>query len=100
VAVPATGEVFPHGPIIDPINSSAGKGLGDGIAPMGEDPVRPVGMAISPVDGALYVSSDNASVLGGQESIEQGAIYRIGLDRSARLLTSHDAHRSSRRYRC
>ena len=28
----------------------------------GEDPVRPVGVAISPVDGALYVSSDNASV--------------------------------------
>jgi len=55
----------------------------EGIGPMGEDPVRPVGVAISPVDGALYVSSDNASVFQGQESAEQGAIYRIGLDRSA-----------------
>ena len=39
----------------------------------GEDPVRPVGVAISPVDGALYVSSDNA----GQDNVPQGAIYRI-----------------------
>jgi hypothetical protein len=54
-----------------------------GVAPPGEEPVRPVGVAISPVDGALYVSSDNASVLGGQASVQQGAIYRIGLDRSA-----------------
>jgi len=45
----------------------------------GEYPVRPVGLAISPVDGALYVSSDNASVLNGVESPEQGAIYRIAL---------------------
>jgi len=34
----------------------------------GEDPVRPVGVAVSPVDGALYISSD-----GG------GAIYRVGV---------------------
>lgn len=33
-----------------------------------EDPVRPVGVAISPVDGALYVSSDG-----------EGVIYRIGV---------------------
>lgn len=37
----------------------------------GEDPVRPVGVAISPVDGALYVSSDNNS------KVNQGALYRI-----------------------
>jgi glucose/arabinose dehydrogenase len=43
----------------------------------GEYPVRPVGIAVSPVDGALYVSSDNASVLMGTESPERGAIYRI-----------------------
>jgi glucose/arabinose dehydrogenase len=48
----------------------------------GENPVRPVGVAISPIDGALYVSSDNASVLGGETAPKQGAIYRIGLDRS------------------
>jgi glucose/arabinose dehydrogenase len=45
----------------------------------GEYPVRPVGLAISPVDGALYVSSDNAPVLLGGDSSEQGAIYRIAL---------------------
>jgi len=51
---------------------------------MGEDPVRPVGVAISPVDGALYVSSDNASVaFSGEPTERQGSIYRIGLDRSA-----------------
>jgi len=45
----------------------------------GEYPVRPVGLAISPVDGALYVSSDNAAVLDGIASPEQGVIYRIAL---------------------
>ena len=50
----------------------------------GEDPVRPVGVAISPVDGALYVSSDNASVaFSGMPTDREGSIYRIGLDRSA-----------------
>jgi hypothetical protein len=44
---------------------------------VGEEPVRPVGVAISPVDGALYVSSDN-NVEGAARS---GAIYRIGLAR-------------------
>ncbi|HTV18423.1 MAG TPA: hypothetical protein VMG12_07125 [Polyangiaceae bacterium] len=34
----------------------------------GEDPVRPVGVAVSPIDGALYVSSDG-----------EGALYRIGV---------------------
>jgi glucose/arabinose dehydrogenase len=51
---------------------------------IGEEPVRPVGVAISPVDGALYVSSDNASIaFSGMPTERQGAIYRIGLDRSA-----------------
>jgi glucose/arabinose dehydrogenase len=51
---------------------------------VGEDPVRPVGVAISPIDGALYVSSDNASVaFSGEPSEREGSIYRIGLDRSA-----------------
>jgi glucose/arabinose dehydrogenase len=47
----------------------------------GESPVRPVGVAVSPVDGALYVSSDNGTVFGGPASPMQGAIYRIGLSR-------------------
>jgi glucose/arabinose dehydrogenase len=36
----------------------------------GEQNVRPVGIAISPVDGALYISSDS-----------QGYVYRVGLMR-------------------
>ena len=46
-------------------------------ADWGENPVRPVGVAISPLDGALYVSSDNAGIAGGPSAAEQGAIYRI-----------------------
>ncbi|MDB4933997.1 MAG: L-sorbosone dehydrogenase [Labilithrix sp.] len=42
----------------------------------GENPVRPVGVALSPIDGALYVSSDNA---GGAPSASSGSIYRIAL---------------------
>jgi glucose/arabinose dehydrogenase len=34
----------------------------------GEDPVRPVGVAVSPLDGALYISSDSGGVL-----------YRVGV---------------------
>lgn len=41
----------------------------------GEDPVRPVGVAISPLDGALYVSSDNGAFGGAEPS---GVLYRIG----------------------
>jgi glucose/arabinose dehydrogenase len=33
----------------------------------GEDPVRPVGVAVSPLDGSLYISSDG-----------EGALYRVG----------------------
>ncbi len=48
----------------------------------GEAQVRPVGVAISPVDGALYVSSDNGTVpLKGPSATADGAIYRIGLKR-------------------
>jgi glucose/arabinose dehydrogenase len=42
----------------------------------GEDPVRPVSVAISPLDGALYVSSDNHA---GPTSANNGSIYRIAL---------------------
>jgi glucose/arabinose dehydrogenase len=44
----------------------------------GEDVVRPVGVAISPIDGALYVSSDNGKVKGsGDMSTEDGVLYRV-----------------------
>jgi glucose/arabinose dehydrogenase len=42
----------------------------------GESPVRPVSVAISPVDGALYVSSDDGNIGKTSES-KQGMIYRI-----------------------
>jgi glucose/arabinose dehydrogenase len=47
---------------------------------VGETVVRPVGIAISPIDGALYVSSDNRAVEdqpGKKAGESQGAIYRI-----------------------
>jgi len=48
----------------------------------GEGIVRPVGVTISPFDGALYVSSDNGGVSGRSSgSPPNGAIYRIGLAR-------------------
>jgi glucose/arabinose dehydrogenase len=50
-------------------------------ATAGENPVRPVGVAISPVEGALYVSSDNASVVNGATGANQGYLYRIALQR-------------------
>lgn len=39
-----------------------------------DDPVRPAGLAISPTDGALYVSSDD-----GRGAGAGGAIYRIAI---------------------
>jgi glucose/arabinose dehydrogenase len=47
---------------------------------LGESPVRPVGVAISPVDGALYVSSDNGTVPLKRSSGNgsEGNLYRIG----------------------
>jgi glucose/arabinose dehydrogenase len=55
--------VFGGGNADAPADGEWGWQVGDS----GEDPVRPVGVAISPRDGALYVSSDG-----------QGALYRIG----------------------
>ncbi len=71
------GAEFEHEVIF---GGSRGDGLwGWASGTAGEYPVRPVGLAVSPVDGALYVSSDNASVLMGTEAPEQGVIYRIAL---------------------
>lgn len=45
---------------------------------VGETRVRPVGVAISPIDGALYVSSDNGRIVGmPSASAPNGVIYRI-----------------------
>jgi glucose/arabinose dehydrogenase len=48
---------------------------------VGENVVRPVGVAVSPVDGALYVSSDDQAVSDQPgrlpNAVGQGAIYRI-----------------------
>ncbi len=51
---------------------------------LGESPVRPVGVAISPIDGALYISSDNGTVPLKRSSNNdaQGNLYRVGLARS------------------
>lgn len=51
---------------------------------LGESPVRPVGVAVSPIDGALYVSSDNGTVPLKRHSGSgaDGNLYRIGLARS------------------
>jgi len=68
---------FPHEVIF---GGAAGDGLwGWASGAIGEYPVRPVGIAISPVDGALYVSSDNGSVYQDTSSEEQGVLYRIAL---------------------
>jgi glucose/arabinose dehydrogenase len=74
-AVTLDGALFPHEVIF-------GGAVEDGLwgwasGPYGEYPVRPVGLAISPVDGALYVSSDNASIYQGTDSEGQGVLYRI-----------------------
>jgi glucose/arabinose dehydrogenase len=65
--------VFGGGNGATPDDGSWGWSTGE----VGEDPVRPVGVAVSPVDGALYVSSDNAA----EGAPGSGAIYRIGLAR-------------------
>ena len=52
---------------------------------VGETPVRPVGVAISPMDGALYISSDNGTVPLKRSSgtTAQGNLYRIGIARTS-----------------
>ncbi|HTA90715.1 MAG TPA: hypothetical protein VK745_14090 [Polyangiaceae bacterium] len=54
------------------------------VGQLGESPVRPVGVAISPVDGALYISSDNGTVplKRSSSSTAEGNLYRVGLERA------------------
>jgi glucose/arabinose dehydrogenase len=68
--------VFGGGNATTPIDGRWGWSSGD----WGEDPVRPVGVAVSPVDGALYVSSDNGPIVGSGDTAKQGMIYRIRMD--------------------
>ena len=68
---------FPHEVIFGGASGDGAWGWASGSD--GEYPVRPVGVAISPVDGALYISSDNASVYQGTEAPNEGAIYRIAM---------------------
>jgi glucose/arabinose dehydrogenase len=60
---------FPYEVVLSGGNASASQ---DGMWSIsgGESNVRPVGLAISPIDGALYISSDSG-----------GYVYRVGLQR-------------------
>jgi len=76
----STGVVFSYVPIFG--GGSAGQ-FRDGLwswtdGTRGETRVRPVGVAISPLDGALFVSSDNGRINGmPSANAPNGAIYRI-----------------------
>jgi glucose/arabinose dehydrogenase len=72
-SMPATDQSPPSYPFTVVFGGGSSAGHADGewgwsSGDRGEDPVRPVGVAVSPVDGALYVSSDG-----------EGALYRIGV---------------------
>lgn len=56
--------VFGGGSSAGPVDGSWGWSSGE----YGEETVRPVGVAVSPLDGALYISSDSSGVL-----------YRVGV---------------------
>lgn len=66
----ATPPVFPFSVVLGggssagPVDGSWGWSSGE----YGEETVRPVGVAVSPLDGALYISSDSSGVL-----------YRVGV---------------------
>jgi len=80
----ASGTTFPFTVVFgggDASGAAAGS-WGWSVGDDGEDPVRPVGVAISPIDGALYVSSDNAKVLNTDTDPPlQGVLYRIAIAR-------------------
>jgi glucose/arabinose dehydrogenase len=60
---------FPYEVVLSGGNASASQDGMWGVSG-GESNVRPVGVAVSPVDGALYISSDT-----------DGYVYRVGLQR-------------------
>jgi len=64
-----TTTTFPHDVVLSR-GSASGSQDGTWNVSGGETNVRPVGVAISPVDGALYISSDS-----------DGYVYRVGLQR-------------------
>ena len=72
-SMPATDQQPPVFPFTVVLGGGSSTGHVDGSwgwssGDRGEDPVRPVGVAVSPVDGALYISSDG-----------EGVLYRVGL---------------------
>lgn len=72
-SMPATAQTPPRYPFTVVFGGGAAAGHVEGewgwsSGDQGEDPVRPVGVAVSPVDGALYISSDG-----------EGALYRVGV---------------------
>lgn len=72
-SMPATAQVPAEYPFTVVFGGGSAAGHVDGAwgwssGDQGEDPVRPVGVAVSPVDGALYISSDG-----------EGALYRVGV---------------------
>jgi glucose/arabinose dehydrogenase len=72
-SMPATAETPARYPFTVVFGGGSAAGHVDGAwgwssGASGEDPVRPVGVAVSPVDGALYISSDG-----------EGALYRVGV---------------------
>jgi glucose/arabinose dehydrogenase len=71
--MPQTAQTPPSYPFTVVFGGGSSEGHVDGewswsSGDQGEDPVRPVGIAISPLDGALYISSDG-----------DGALYRVGV---------------------
>ena len=72
-AMPQSAQTPPAFPYTVVLGGGSAAGFVDGewgwhAGDVGEDPVRPVGVAVSPVDGALYISSDSGGVL-----------YRVGV---------------------
>jgi glucose/arabinose dehydrogenase len=71
--MPSTDQTPPTYPFTVVFGGGSASGHTDGswgwsLDGQGEDPVRPVGVAVSPVDGALYISSDG-----------EGVLYRVGV---------------------
>ena len=75
----ATETTFPYQVVFGGGSSAGPKDGAWGWA--GEKLFRPIGVAVSPIDGALYVSSDNGAVFMQADKGGDGALYRIGVRR-------------------
>ena len=65
-----TTTTFPYEVVLSAGQRQRARRTAPGTSPAGSRTSRPVGVAVSPVDGALYISSDS-----------QGYVYRVGLQR-------------------